>query len=185
MDVTKQTGVRIPMDWNALFLQFAKQDKTISATGWLKSIGWPDNKVYNGNTALQIKDWRRKRVELRAKIIDQQMQEARELFSDILPELINDKSKIFWFYHDELNHLIARKDMKGISHILTKIKTELGEPAIITKQNTEDVGEHEDPAMKLLMMMGVIKADGSINLGIASAEVTTAQSDAAAPTESA
>lgn len=160
------------IDWDVLFQEFVLQEQTTSPNQFLRDMkGWPQSKVTNGNTQDHIVGWGRDRAVERQKLTDARMDEARAMFADLMPQIQAAKREIIQFYLETLqkgNKRVAYNkygdlikewyeplNVRDRSHILTKLKTELGEPAMITKTNVDDVGAHRDPALAVMMLMGI------------------------------
>ena len=94
-------------------------------------------------------------------------EQAELLFREMLPDLIRAKVKISKYFTKLIHEDIEKLPLRGVSLILNKIKTELGEPIVITQSQAEqNTTPGKDPAQALLEAFGVLNADGSINLEV-------------------
>lgn len=167
-----QAKTRNFIDWTKLEHEFLTNEKYSKVSTWLREEKkWTDKQIVAGNTTERTVGWGKMRAEYRQELVEQRREVANQAMLDLIPSIVDAKRAIIEYYLDALINGIDAKvkqpdgtykdvkrplGLKDRSHILTKLKTELGEPAIITKQNTEDVGEHKDPALMVLIAMGII-----------------------------
>lgn len=167
------------IDWQKLEAEFIANEEYPLVNTWLREVKhWPNRQLRAGNTIRHVENWGKKRAETRRKIYEKRMQKARESLEFLMPDIIEAKKDIILKYLDLLKNGHERSaynteldevrvwreplSLRDRSHILTKLKTELGEPAVITKNKNEDVVTF-DTVESLLEAYG-IKSDGELNL---------------------
>jgi hypothetical protein len=162
------------------------------ATWFKEVKGWEDNRVNNGGFFTHTENWGSERVAFRERILSKRIKRAQENIQTLKPDIIQAKMDIIIEYlrllkeghfhrelvsnweevgtgktkkmkeTKELKEWYTPLTMRDRSHILSKLKTELGEPAIITKVNTEDVTPF-DPIAYLMEAYG-ITSNGKLRL---------------------
>jgi hypothetical protein len=158
--VVKQKFIHV--DWQSLETEFIIQDQHSHPQTWLSQVkGWKYNRVRNGNTLKHITGWGSKRATNKQRMLEVYTQASKEVMRELMPAILEAKLSILKYYISEIenNDLLSLRDH---SHILTKLKTELGEPAIITSSNAQtNPSQPFDAVEKILEAYG-IKENGKL-----------------------
>lgn len=135
------------IDWRSLKREFFVQTKHPAIRSFLRSKGFSEEQLINGNTNDNTLNWSQERATYQQEIIDERLKAIKENESKRIPDYITAKLNLLRSLIQELE-----KDNLSIKEkvaIWKVIKTEIGEPTQIAKNENVDLTEYENLKEKL------------------------------------
>lgn len=145
-------------DWIALEREFLANPSHTKVATWLRlAKGWPNKKIFNGNTLEHVAGWGKKRAKLQQEITQRSLEEVVAAERSLLPQLRLAKLRLLQEVIAGIGNYrnLEPAEQRTFYQI---IKTELGEPVSIKVQG---IISPRDPVEALLEEYGLMK-DGVI-----------------------
>lgn len=128
-------------DWERLEREFILNPDYSNVRTWFREVrGWPENILSSGNFYDHTEGWGSKRAEFQQKITQQALEAAKATEAERVPKLYTAKLNLVAQIIQDVGSWkkLSSKDKKLCYDIL---KTELGEPSRISKQDIVSDGK--------------------------------------------
>lgn len=158
------------IDWPALKQEYFEQIQHVSLAAFLRSKGWSDTQINNGNTKENTGGWGTERELFRNAALEAAREASKRAIVDMIPDIYAAKKKI-------IEHLIrqatTQDKVRDTIDILEALKTELGEPTRVSKSQIA-LDDSIDEALKELRSVVSTGRKGENDGGGATVPATTA-----------